>query len=629
MEFPLEDDDTEAPAADDATPTSDEVGGVSDATPTSDEVGGVTDADLATCVRVLTALGADDGEFHSPRCKSLRVAMQPFLEDIRGKLFHGQAVDKYRQRKENGRRRHARAEQERAQDAAWANKTVMRAERMRMLQELGDGDGAPRVPDGAVEAAPLRLCASADGAAASAAADSADAPAEPELHEARSCYTCKARFRKLHAFYAQLCPECAALNWAKREQSADLRGRFALVTGSRVKIGYQVVLKLLRAGATVLATTRFPVDAAARFAAAPDFAEWRDRLQVVGLDLRDLRALEMFCAHLVATQPRVDIIINNACQTVRRPPRYYAPLIERELAWAAGDGGGGSDGGPTRALLQTQSACFGDAAAAVRALLPPSAAAAAPTPTAAPVVAAAGGAAATAVGGVWAGGGGDGGAVESLPSALWSQLPLWAPDGGDGATALAAGAGAAEDDDAAAFPVGATDVNGQQLDLRRVNSWRLKVGEVSTPEAAEVLAINALAPFVLNGRLRPLLEAAAAAHGAAFVVNVSAMEGKFYRYKTPNHPHTNMAKAALNMMTRTCAEELAAARVYMNSVDTGWINDENPQHMAAANAERHNFQTPLDEIDAAARVVDPVLAAANGAAPVHGQFLKDYAQTEW
>ena len=90
--------------------------------------------------------------------------MQPFLENIRGKLFHGQAVDKYRQRKENGRRRHARAEQERAQDAAWANKTVMRAERMRMLQELGDGDGAPRVPDGAVEAAPLRLCASADGA---------------------------------------------------------------------------------------------------------------------------------------------------------------------------------------------------------------------------------------------------------------------------------------------------------------------------------------------------------------------------------------------------------------------------------------------------------------------------------
>ena len=128
-------------------------------------------------------------------------------------------------------------------------------------------------------------------------------------------------FRKLHAFYAQLCPECAALNWAKREQSADLRGRFALVTGSRVKIGYQVVLKLLRAGATVRATTRFPVDAAARFAAAPDFAEWRDRLQVVGLDLRDLRALERFCAHLVATQPRVDIIINNACQTARRPPR--------------------------------------------------------------------------------------------------------------------------------------------------------------------------------------------------------------------------------------------------------------------------------------------------------------------
>jgi NAD(P)-dependent dehydrogenase (short-subunit alcohol dehydrogenase family) len=150
---------------------------------------------------------------------------------------------------------------------------------------------------------------------------------------------------------------------------------------------------------------------------------------------------------------------------------------------------------------------------------------------------------------------------------------------------------------------------------------------VSTPEAAEVLAINTLAPFVLNGRLRCLLEASPAA--ARFVVNVSAMEGKFYRYKSANHPHTNMAKAALNMMTRTCAEELAANRIYMNSVDTGWINDEKPIELAAEHASRHHFQTPLDEVDAAARILDPVLSVVNGAPPVHGKFLKDYQPVEW
>ena len=107
------------------------------------------------------------------------------------------------------------------------------------------------------------------------------------------------------------------------------------------------------------------------------------------------------------------------------------------------------------------------------------------------------------------------------------------------------------------------------------------------------------------------------------------MEGKFYRYKTPHHPHTNMAKAALNMMTRTCAEELAVNGIYMNSVDTGWINDEKPIDKAAAHAENHHFQTPLDEVDAAARILDPVLAAMNGEPPIHGKFLKDYRAIEW
>ena len=173
---------------------------------------------------------------------------------------------------------------------------------------------------------------------------------------------------------------------------------------------------------------------------------------------------------------------------------------------------------------------------------------------------------------------------------------------------------------------------------------------VSTPEAAEVMAVNALAPFVLNSRLVPLMRvrgpatpAAAKSSGARggrgpcprFVVNVSAMEGKFYRHKTPHHPHTNMAKAALNMMTRTCAPQLAACdAIYMTSVDTGWVNDENPLAVAAANSAASGFQTPIDEVDAAARICDPLFAGltawhATGAIPAAGVFLKDYHETEW
>ena len=108
------------------------------------------------------------------------------------------------------------------------------------------------------------------------------------------------------------------------------------------------------------------------------------------------------------------------------------------------------------------------------------------------------------------------------------------------------------------------------------------------------------------------------------------MEGKFYRHKTPNHPHTNMAKAALNMMTRTSAAELAAThRIFMTAVDTGWINDENPRERAAATAAASHFQTPIDEVDAAARVLQPVFEGVATGKPRFGVFLKDYAETEW
>ena len=371
-----------------------------------------------------------------------------------------------------------------------------------------------------------------------------------------------------------------------------------------MKIGYRIALKLLRCGATVVATTRFPRDAARRFAREADHGAWADRLHVLGADFRDLKALEAMCDALPSLVGRLDIIVNNACQTVRRPPQYYLPLIAAERA-APSDGdqvGRWTDG--HRRLLGTAPAAPRPADALV-----PGMSLSAPPPAAAA-----------------AANGDDGGGVAA--SAL-----------------LAAAAVAPGDEtvDAASFPAGARDANcdlNQQLDLRSVNSWMLRLEGVSTAEMAEVLAINALAPAILNGRLRAFMEASPPLgddDGAAlkFIVNVSAMEGRFYKFKLPTHPHTNMAKAALNMMTRTSAGDYAKAKIYMTAVDTGWINDEKPAALAAADAKTHNFQTPIDEIDAAARCLDPIIApllraaAGEPADPPYGCFLKDYAPCEW
>ena len=582
----------------------------------------VTDDDLATCIRVLNSLSPDgeiSDEYREPRCKPLRIAVQRFLDDAAARQFHGQTPDKYARFKEKKRLKNAREQQERALDRDAADKSRMRAERLRMLGELeasaAEASDAPRlafVPDGAVETnggGPKALTLAADSADAMVEEGGTHDETGVELKTLHSCYTCKARFRVLHHFYAQLCPTCASLNYSKRLQSCDLSGQVFLVTGGRVKVGYQVVLKLLRCGASVLATSRFPADAASRFAKASDSSEWMDRLQCYGLDLRDLSSLERFCAHLIQRNQRLDGIINNACQTIRRPAAYYSHLLPNELQPALW-------GEEVKALLCDNERCFA----------PPQ-----PQPQPQltdvsdrpPVTDGVGSSATTAMASTSGASsssaltnGATTATTAAVPSALWSQAPLWSAE---------EGVMQPDEGTASNFPIGLTDVNGQQVDTRTSNSWLLKLQEVSTPEAAEVLAINALAPFILNSRLRCLLEASPSQY--RHVINVSAMEGKFYRYKSPNHPHTNMAKAALNMMTRTCADEMASnSQIYMNSVDTGWINDEKPIEKAAMHAEQHHFQTPLDEIDAASRILDPVLC---GEKPTHGKFLKDYAPCEW
>ena len=178
------------------------------------------------------------------------------------------------------------------------------------------------------------------------------------------------------------------------------------------------------------------------------------------------------------------------------------------------------------------------------------------------------------------------------------------------------------------FPDGALDADLQQVDLRGRNSWRLGLSEVSSAELLEVQLVNAVAPFVLNARLKSLMLRTPSRD--KHIVNVSAMEGQFYRsFKTDKHPHTNMAKAALNMLTRTSAAEYVRDGIHINSVDTGWVTDEDPVEIAARKTREHGFHPPLDIVDGAARICDPIFEGLNTGKHVFGLFLKDYAPTDW
>ncbi|WP_307872985.1 SDR family NAD(P)-dependent oxidoreductase [Paractinoplanes ovalisporus] len=392
----------------------------------------------------------------------------------------------------------------------------------------------------------------------------------------RRCYVCRARYRVVDAFYHALCPDCAGVHRQHRDARTDLTGRRAVVTGGRVKIGYQVALKLLRDGAAVTVVTRFPADASRRFAREADSAEWISSLRVIGADLRDPRQV-LDLAERVAAGGRLDILVNNAAQTVRRPDWAYQPLVAAELPAAKDQLAGEA----------AKDQLAGEAA------------------------------------------------KDQLAGELAKDQPAGEAARGRRAVETVEGyrPGAAPPDWSAALELAAeaahvTDATGALVVGGATNSWNARLGEIDPVELLEVQLVNVVAPFLLVDRLTRALTAPGT--GLRYVVNVTGREGWFGAHGNPGpekHPHTSVSKAALNMLTRAGAPGLAREGVHMCGVDTGWITDENPDELKARRA-AEGWRPPLDVVDAAARIYAPIVAGEAGN-PVHGVLLKNYVVVPW
>eukprot|EP01135_Chromosphaera_perkinsii_P001821 Nk52_evm90s210 gene=Nk52_evmTU90s210 len=604
-----------------------------------------SDEEVAACIKVLTVLSENEDLLRLDTNRKIRIQSEKIMKILQKARYGGKDPEEYQRERLLKMHKGSRKRWLRDMDKKRVEAAKLRNERMEMRQKLLEAVPTTaaiedRKKEKNVDDSTENFLAKSDKESSAEQLKKAGVD-ESEVFFAKSCYICKTRFTKLHHFYDLLCPSCAELNYAKRLQMADLKGKVAYLSGSRVKIGYQCGLKLLRCGATLIASTRFPVDAARRYSQEKDFEEWKDNLHIYGLDMRDLVAVNRFADFVLSKFGKVDIVINNAAQTVRRPIVYYQHLLRAEMKPVSelpeamrtvlkGDMHN------LTCMAERKALHLDDQAPRVTPLQASSSATASCTADAKGKIR-------EVVGDkfkdydelgdynlntILVNESGDKGNLTAkedaaqVSSAMLSQVPLDKED-----IHYANDTKSKE----MLFPEGKLDIDEQQIDLRKQNSWTMRIDEVGTPELLEVHCVNALAPFILNSKFIPnmMKDTAQDPKASKHIINVSAMEGKFYRYKTEMHPHTNMAKAASNMMTRTSAAGLAKSRIYMNSVDTGWITDENPLDKCVEVILEKNWQTPIDEVDAMARILDPVLSAYNTGECHFGQFFKDYRVSEW
>ncbi len=374
------------------------------------------------------------------------------------------------------------------------------------------------------------------------------------------CYLCMKKTQKIHWFYHSQCPDCGDTSLKFRNLKRDLTGYHAIVTGARLKLGYQIALKLLRAGAEVLITSRKWEEAFHRYQEEPDYSNFVDRLHVMRFSfdlLKISEQMELFQNELQRVWPDkcVDIIIHNAAQTI-------ANVLESDSS--------SSNSEDLTESPSSEDSFYNDQTKTNK--------------------------------------------RKRYPLKSWFTNP---------------------------FPE--VDKYGRVIDRREKNSWTTEFGTVDPNELNNVLMANVTAPFIINQMLLPYLKNTFdIKKRKPFIIHVHAKEGHFSSHKTNKHTHTNVAKAGLHMLTRCMASQHATIDIlshYQSTMeDTPWVDRYKRNHIELGHhhnnlshignwvnvhgidpgwfsKDEYNIDTlikrnilcpPIDEIDAASRIVYPI-----------------------
>ena len=410
----------------------------------------------------------------------------------------------------------------------------------------------------------------------------------------KNCYICKEKFGldNIHSFYGNLCKKCGEYNYSFRTMKLDFTGRIAIVTGGRVKIGYYIATKLLSYGAKVLITSRFPKDALFKFQKDPDYEKWKNNLVIYPIDFRIFESTIKFIQFINDNFPHVDILINNAAQTIRRTASYYKyllPIETKDLTKEEDKKIIKNDfinlqkqlkesestnklNNPSQTKKEIQNALIS--------------------------------------------------LVDNKSKEYQEILPL---------SVIASQIRIMEEKSQPHVTVMGGD--GQPYDFSKgKNSWNFEFDEIPFQEFTEVQIINTWTPYYLCVKLKPLMMNSP--FPDKYIVNVTSVEGIFNHYKRSSHVHTNMAKAALNMFTRTCGSYLKDIGIYMTCVDTGWVSPMNEMNSLLDKDKKNSYENefvnvPLDELDGAMRVLHPIIEGIKNKNYLYGILLKDYVKSPW
>ena len=419
----------------------------------------------------------------------------------------------------------------------------------------------------------------------------------------KTCYICKKKLgtNNISKFYGSMCQKCGDYNYSFRTMQLDFKGRIAVVTGGRIKIGFYIVKKLLSYGCQVITTSRFPNDTLNKYKEDPDYDLWKNNLIIYPIDFRLFQSTVKFVNYIKDNFSHIDFLINNAAQTVRRNTEYYEYLLpieikklpkeddnkiikneylelEKELSGKLiKEEGSGSLKKEEITKKYEKKHILKSLVSLLKKNNDPE-------------------------------------TEELLPlSVITSQIKIM------------------EENEQSRIYIMGND--GQPYDFSKgKNSWNLELDEISFQEFTEVQIINAWTPYYLCAKLKPMMMKSP--FPDKYIVNVTAVEGIFNHFKRTTHVHTNMAKAALNMLTRTCGKYLEKDKIYMTCVDTGWVSHMNEMNkiIEGENKDYSEFEmanVPLDELDGAMRVLHPIIEGIKNKNYLFGILLKDYVKSKW